>query len=389
MCRPNRLVLLFLIFASGLGVAQTIALTAPSCGDDLSALNAELTTPEFVLRAAVIGQDRISPSLRSLALPGKTSESIREAAEIALAVLGDESSLKHLREQMNNPKTVLTTIGKVSQVRTDKGLSILVDYLISNRDNPHRTIIYGDTGQDPMVQVLLAIIAMTDSPPYTQPLTDKLHLQEWEKWWTTTTPPRVVVTSLPMPDSDSKCLARLGDFGFQDAPLALFHHLNGASVPALRSLTRVGNPIIGDKAVPTSPLGTVRGNAQAILAKLDDRAELDRIVKELDDPSSYGDAIEKLQYIANQAAFEALLKSLSLGTFMSDSPLRGYRSSDNRSYVAVMGEQLRAKVVAALSQMVKSPPLSPDAEPSEGNIKTWTEWWSANKSKDVLKTVPF
>lgn len=379
-----------LLLASTVAAGQLQWLSVPSCGDDLAKLKNQLekeTNPTFVLRDAAIGEQGFVPTLKRLSRSGESPEStVAGAAQLALARLGDQQALNELDHEIrsNNTGSVLLAIKTLSLVHSDAALKMLMQYLVTNKLNLRRVRIEGDAVEDPMIPVLKGLIANVEDPPYTQPfLTDPDHLNQWEKWWKETKPPRVVHVYEGMPDAKSECLARLGEWGFEDAPRKLFLDLGKKSIPALEKLADIGNPVAGDKEWPTSLLGSVRGNAQVILAKAGDRKEFEKIVKELDQPGVYQDAIRKFQYISTRDAFEVLLKSLTLNSFPKDR----YYAPDGTLHL--VGEKLQKDVLAALSEMVVSPPLPPDVAATDANMEKWREWWRVNKDEDVLKNVPF
>jgi hypothetical protein len=387
-----------LLYLLGVAAAQTqlVPIPPPMCGDDLAKLKTELKIekyPEYLEREAAIGGEELIPILRGLSVPGQPEWTIPGAAQTALARLGDQTSLHQFEQEIQSGHTVILGMDKLAEVHNEASLTILMNYLIANKLNWRGRVIWmGDTGDDPMNHALKGIIAMVDDPPSAQSLfTDPAHLDPWETWWKTTKPPHVSLFSETMPDAKSRCLVRLGEWGFREAPRELYLSLGKDSIPALRSLTHVGNPVLGDKESPTSPVGTVRGNAQATLAKAGDREELLKIVNELDE-LNFKDAVEKLGYIANQDAFEALVNALSLKTFLPNSDnSRVVIAPDGvkTNYRIYEGQLLRKEVLKALSLLAVNPPLPQDAPSTDANLETWRRWWKTNREKDVLRKVPF
>jgi hypothetical protein len=84
------------------------------------------------------------------------------------------------------------------------------------------------------------LIAMLSASPFPQPVTDKAHLDGWEKWWKTATPPLIRPIYEDMPDEQSRCLARLAEWGFPDAVVKLYLHSGQGTVTALQTLARLG-----------------------------------------------------------------------------------------------------------------------------------------------------
>jgi hypothetical protein len=361
--------------------AQVAWIPVPACGDDLTTLGDQLKiekVPKYVLRAAAVGGSAFIPVLRTLSSPGEPNSTVPGAAQVALARLHDQQSFKELEEEINGkPGSAILAIGKLEGIRSDAAVSILMDYVIRNKQNPKRGLDHGDVVEDPMLKALAGLIGMLSAPPYSQPFTDKAHLDGWEKWWKATRLPLLTPLYEGMPDEQSRCLARLTEWGFPDAVVALYLHSGQGSVAALQTLARLGG---GGPA--NSPFLFVSKAAQVTLAKAGDEEQFSEVVKELDD-LGYEDAITKLRYIANGQAFDALLRSLNLVAF----PKYRYYAEDKTLHYT--GEQLQKSVMAALSEMVVNPPLPADAPANDANIKAWNSWWEANKARDVLRKVPF
>lgn len=365
-----------LILAAAVCAAESRGQT---CNEDANEIKKALSTTrdsQFVLRAAAVGGSAFVPLLRTMSRPGRPPWEVAGAAQVALARLGDQDAMEELRSEIGkNGSSAINAIKKLTMIRSEASLSVLMQYLIDHRNLSERIENLGDVSVDPLWDVVRAMIEMLEEPPYSRGYTSREQLDGWERWWKETRPPHITPISEGLTDSVSICYARLAEWGFVDGVYQLYLHLGAQSVPLLKRLAR-----LGDKAFPVAGYKTARGAAQTLLARQGDQEEFTKIVKELDG-SEYPDAVAKLQYISGPAAFEALLRSLSLQTFM-------LHSDREKKYIDAEGQKLRIALMQALSKMVANPPLPPDAAPTPENIQKWTTWWEANKEKNVLKNMP-
>jgi hypothetical protein len=51
-------------------------------------------------------------------------------------------------------------------------------------------------------------------------------------------------------------------------------------------------------------------------------------------------------------------------------------------------ERRTTLILSALAEMVKDPPLSPDAPPTAESSQKWKDWWAKNRDKAVFVTPP-
>jgi hypothetical protein len=110
---------------------------------------------------------------------------------------------------------------------------------------------------------------------------------------------------------------------------------------------------LGDQRVRASGIETIRGRAQAALAKLGDAEEFQAIVRELESPGSL-DAVLKMQYIGGRRAAEAMLESLNGAKFLDDYPDWKY---DGKNAPGIVFDHDEA-IENTLIKMVVSPPDS-------------------------------
>jgi hypothetical protein len=137
--------------------------------------------------------------------------------------------------------------------------------------------------------------------------------------------------------------------------------------PPLKPLTQ-----LGDQRVRASGIETIRGRAQAALAKLGDAEEFQAIVRELESPGSL-DAVLKMQYIGGRRAAEAMLESLNGAKFLDDYPDWKY---DGKNAPGIVFDHDEA-IENALIKMVVSPP---DTTGEQRNKGKWLAWWAQNKN---------
>ena len=379
------IMLLMLVVANQALQAQLRYLPVPACGDPLSNLRQDLTaatSPDTIRRVAAVGGESTIPLLQKLSVPEQLSFTIAGTAQSSLAGLGDEDSIEQLKQELQkNAKVhsvaIFDTILKLGAARSDASLSILAEYVIQNRHNEKRRFDYGDTSDDPLKHAIQQLIAMLEDPPFkgTESPYYESQLDGWQKWWETTKPPRITPIYASLSEPQAQCLARYAEWGYADEVFRLYSHFGRDSIPALHRLAR-----LGDKSWPTSPLDTVRGNAQTIVAKEGDDEQFQRIVRDLDD-RAYPDAIRKLRYIGGKKSVEALLHALTLSSFMRSE----YWKTRDQTYVKAEGRKLQRLAMDALATMFKDPPLPPSAEPTPDNIHKWEDWWTRNKGSAPLR----
>jgi HEAT repeat protein len=373
--RRHRYWVLVALVLAAFGVCNS---SAQTCNENLLDLQKTLTTTsdsKFVLRAAAVGGSNFIPILHTLSKPSQSPSTVPGAAQVALARLGDQDAFNQLRTEIEkNPDKA---IAKLTIIRTEASLSILMQYLIEHKNDPKRIEDMGDVANDPLWPAIQGMINMLEDPPYSRASTLPSQLDGWQRWWEQTKPPHITPISQGLADPTSVCLARLSEWGYADAVYELYLHMGKNSIPVLKRLAH-----LGDKAFPTSSVKTVRGAAQTLLAREGDQEQFEKIVKELD-TTNYLDAVGKLQYIGGPASFEALMHSLTLQTFLPN-----VARDTNRSYLDTESKRLREAVMTALSNLVAKPPLPPQAPPTSENIEKWNAWWAANKGKNVFKNGP-
>jgi hypothetical protein len=98
--------------------------------------------------------------------------------------------------------------------------------------------------------------------------------KDWTSWWERNkSHPLAFSLSGGLENSYVQCLARKVEWGFQEAILDLGTAGDSQAMPALRSLMQ-----LGDQRSRASGINTIRGRAQAALAKLGDAEEFQAIV---------------------------------------------------------------------------------------------------------------
>jgi hypothetical protein len=374
-----------LLAASKENDAQVNVIPLPVCGEDIPSLESRLkstSSPEFVLRAAAVGGTALVPTLKSLARKGQPVYSVGGAAQVSLARLDDHDSLAELDQEFQaNAKShnfeIFQTIQKLGAVRNDAALVVLMKYLVENERNIKRKFDSGDVVEDPIADVIRQVASMVEDPPFggTQPPAPyyESQLDGWRGWWERRKPPYIQALYWGLDDPKARCLVRLAQWGDGESVLELYQHSGKTSLPVVKHLAQ-----LGDKSWQTSPMGTVRGNAQTILAKEGDHDEFDKIARELDD-LPYEDGVAKLRFIGGRQSFEVLLDALSLRAFMRSERWKYY----DRSYMKADEQKLQKAVMATLSELVRNPPLPPEAVPSPENVSKWNDWWVKNKNDAV------
>jgi hypothetical protein len=106
--------------------------------------------------------------------------------------------------------------------------------------------------------------------------------KEWAAWWEQNKAnPLAFSFSHDLRNPYVQCLGLKVEWGFPEAILDLGTAGDQNTMPALRTLTR-----LGDQRSRASGINTIRGRAQAALAKLGDEEEFKAIVSELESPGS-------------------------------------------------------------------------------------------------------
>jgi hypothetical protein len=101
---------------------------------DIAALTAQMETtkdPNVILRAAAIAGQKVVPTLRKLAIPETSPETVGGTAQATLAKLGDEATYAELESELNRKDFLYTvwTIDKLLIVNTPRSISMIMAYL--------------------------------------------------------------------------------------------------------------------------------------------------------------------------------------------------------------------------------------------------------------------
>ena len=349
-------------------VLITLSSPAQSCGDLPTTITSALRTtkdPEFVLRAAAVLQRTAIPDLKVIAKPRMPLVTVPGTAEVALAKLGEAGALASLKDELA-AKDNQQAIEKLSRVGTAKAAAILLDYIAQNEPRAKSLVRdFGDYSYSPVDQAIQAVSRMMT----TIPVKHYWEASEWAAWWRTQ--PSLQMAG-PIDDGvaapSARCYLRMADWGFPEAVLDAYSAGGGDTLPAMRTFSARG-----EKSLSYGEFGTVKGNAQAVLAKAGDRQQFALIAQELS-TTAYQDAIKKLVYVANGRAVGALVMSLDE---IESSALRSrFQEEDFRSYV----RDFRSAVLSALRKVVNERGAPTCVVPDSTCVEEWKRWWSSRKS---------
>jgi hypothetical protein len=322
--------------------------------------------PEIIYRAAAVGGKALIPALRRIAKPGMDPNTVPGAAQVSLAKLGDRASLDQIEQELesgNGPGYAAQKLGRVGSVEV---ADVLLKYFFAHASDPDRFQSHGDYGSDSMMGIAQALTSFVRNPP-TLSGTVSGDSKEWAAWWekNKANPLAFFIGGDPR-NPRVQCLVRKVEWGFPEAILDLGSAGDPQVIPVLRTLTQ-----LGDQQSRASGIDTIRGRAQAALAKLGDEQEFKAIVNELESPWSV-DAVLKMQYIGDRKAAETMLESLKGTNFLSDFPDWKY---DGKNAPGIIFDHDEA-IENTLIKMVVSPP---DTTGEQRNKNKWLVWWAKNR----------
>lgn len=333
--------------------------------------------PAIIYRAAAVGGKALIPTLRRIAKPGMAPDTVPGAAQVSLAKLGDRASLDQIEQELEAGNGAGYPAQKLGRVGSLEVVHVLLKYFFAHASDPFRYHDYGDYGSDSMMGVVEPLASFVRNPPTVGPGGSvSSDSKEWAVWWEQSKAnPLAFSLSRDLRNPYVQCLARKVEWGFPEAILDLGTAGDQSVMPALRTLMQ-----FGDQRSRAPGINTIRGRAQAALAKLGDEEEFKAIVGELESPGST-DAVLKLQYIGGRKAAEAMLESLKGTNFLSDFPDWKY---DGKNAPGVIFDHDEA-IENALVKMVVSPP---DTTGEQKNKEKWLAWWAKNKNTAQFVSPP-
>lgn len=321
----------------------------------------------IIYRAAAVGGKAIIPALRRIAKRGMDPGTVPGEAQVALAKLGDRAAFDEIAHELEWREGNGYAAQKLGQVASVEAVRVLLTYFFAHAADPDRFQSHGDYGSDSMVGVVEALASFVRNPPSLGGSVSG-DAKDWAAWWDHNKGnPLAFSFSGSLRNPFLQCLARKVDWGFPDAILDLGTAGNPEVMPALKNLTQ-----LGDQRVRVSGIETIRGRAQAALAKLGDGEEFQAIVRELESPGSL-DGVLKMQYIGGRRAAEAMLESLKGAKFLDDFPDWKY---DGKNAPGILFDHDEA-IENALIKMVVSPP---DTTGEQRNKGKWLAWWAQNRN---------
>jgi hypothetical protein len=321
----------------------------------------------IIHRASAVGGKAMIPALRRIAKPGMGPETVPGEAQVALAKLGDHAAFDEIVHELEWGKGEGYAAQKLGQVGSVAAVRALLKYFYAHAADPDRFQSHGDYGSDAMRGVVEALASFVRNPPSFGGSVSG-DAKDWATWWDQNrSNPLAFSFSGSLRNPFLQCLARKVEWGFPEAILDLGTAGSREAIPALKSLTQ-----LGDQRVRASGIETIRGRAQAALARLGDAEEFQAIVRELESPGSV-DAVLKMQYIGGRRAAEAMLESLKGAKFLDDYPDWKY---DGKNAPGILFDHDEA-IENTLIKMVVSPP---DTTGEQRNKGKWLAWWAQNKN---------
>jgi HEAT repeat protein len=332
---------------------------------------------QVVYRSAAIGGSALIPVLRSISKPGRSEYDVPGAAQVSLARLGDQNAFEQLELELTGTERGGWAADKLLRVGNDKAISILMSFLVAHLADNSLYVDMGDTGSDVRYHIIDVLAPSLLNPPSEPNGNITVTLEKWATWWERNRlKPLTLAVSDDLQDPYLQCLARKVEWGFPEAILDLGAAGNPQAIPALRKLTQMG-----DQRLRAAGINTVRGRAQAALAKLGDPDEFKAIADELESPGCL-DAVTKTQYIGGRKAVEALIESLKGTNFLVEYP--DYKNDGGNAPRIKLGHD--QAITNTLAKMVVSPPAITG---KPGSTRLWLNWWTKNSETAELIKNPY
>ena len=330
-----------------------------------------------IYRLAAIGGNALIPALRRISKPDMPENDIPGASQTSLARLRDEEALQQLEQEMNGTRHGGWATGKLLRAADASAVAILMRFLVAHLNDNSLYVNMGDYASDVRYAIINGLAPLLQNPPSEPSGIPTVTLEKWAAWWEQNKgTPLTLVISSDLQDPYLQCLARKFEWGFPEAILDLGGAGNSQAIPALRTLTQMG-----DQRLRTSGINTVRGRAQAALAKLGDPDEFKAIADELESPGCF-DAVIKMQYIGGRKAVEALIESLKGANFLSEYP--DYKNDGRNAPRMKLGHD--QAITNILAKMVVSPP---EITGKPGSKKMWLAWWVKNSEIAQIIQQPY
>jgi hypothetical protein len=330
-----------------------------------------------IYRLAAVGGNALIPALRRISKPGMPENDIPGAAQTSLARLGDKEVLQQLEQEMNGTQHGGWATGKLLRAADDKSIAILMTFLVAHLSDNSLYVNMGDYGSDVRYTIINGLAPALQNPPTEPSGIPTVTLEKWAAWWAQNEgKPLTIMINRDLQDPYLQCLARKFEWGFSEAILDLGAAGNSQAIPALRKLTQMG-----DQRLRAPGINTVRGRAQAALAKLGGPDEFNAIADELESPGCL-DAVTKMQYIGGGKAVEALIESLKGANFLSEYP--DYKNDGRNAPRIKLGHD--QAITNTLAKMVVSPP---EITGKPGSRKMWLAWWAKNRETAPIIQQPY
>jgi hypothetical protein len=340
----------------------------------------EAKDPNVVFRAAAIGGQALIPGLRQIAKPGKSAGTVAGAAQVSLAKLGDPHAMAELDEDLHvNANADYwryvrfdAAIDKLLLVGNERAISILMDFLVANRDRP--LMIYSVTDApeyDERYEMIKALGDIVVNAPLKGNGQYKGTLEDWVDWWTRDkAKPITLSVSSNFQDPYMQCLGRKVEWGFSMAILDLAGTGDPRVVPIVKKIAGMGYPYTGYVGTKAPYIWLRHDYVELALAELGDTKQFEFLAHHVS-PYAYAPGMVQLQIVGGKKAVQALIDSAS--------------SINPPAYGAYTGPLL-----STLAKMVENPPLPADAAPTPENIQRWKDWWAQNKdTARFVKMPPF
>jgi hypothetical protein len=388
---------------------------------------------DVIPKATSVAGERAIPVLQEIAKSPRDSDCFwgrAPEARQALAKLGDEATIRSIRESRNRVNPMMRV--NLGEIGDDWALTTLVTYLIEHDNDPAMHIQQGPAdGPEDLRGVILESIRdigrrhrVLDLPVAADYSPEGILV--WKTWleshkW------RALSEQVYKHVSDPylRCLARRVEWGYPDAILDIAAFGGPAAGPILRDFPRPspGEPmgarslfpgIVDQEEGRPSRDREIQGNLQAALGFLGDRQMLGQIAAEINEFPIHFDyipyeALRKLKFIGGKPAVEILIAALGAHNRMAQVPEQALATCIHDSTPADAPDRLRESirksceerdffwevrryngwVMDALAQMAKDPPLAAGVPATPENMQAWKTWWAKRRdSTEFVRRAP-
>ena len=412
-------------------VLQTVLATCSSY-DDFQAMGYKYGYDVILVQASVAGNLAI-PVLRQFASLPKhnacTFSSFDAAARTALAKLGDENAYAAIKQEWAQHRAGPYP-ARIDFIGDDWALQTLVEFLIQHANDPRMIEEHGPADgpydyRSGILKEIRGIARRHVVPDLPDADYSPSGIAQWKLWLGKYKGQHLSTRVFEsVSDPYLQCLARRVEWGHPDAILdiATFGGPSAEAIlkrfPAPRSGEVMGarelfpDILLNENGLRPETDSEIQGNLQAALLRFGDQRVAFQVATELNSFALFPgyfpfEAIRKLRFAGGKTAVGVLVDGLGSANRTSQNaqkdfdaclarvaqlkePSNEQKESAQKECAGLLywAERRTTLILSALAEMVKDPPLSPDAPPTAESSQKWKDWWAKNRDKAVFVTPP-